>query len=176
MVTREQIHELNSRRPFQPFRITLLTGETLDVTRTAQAVAMRDRVVVGTPDDRWRWIGFDRIDRVESLGADCHGHAAPAARSSIRALGITGVSQPADRPHGTMVNMVTEEQVREHNGRRPFQPFRIRLTSGEAIDITRRNQAITLRRRVGVVMPDDSFRWIWFEHTDQIEPLAPVSG
>ena len=39
----------------------------MDVTRTAQAVAMPRQMVVATPDNRrLRWIQLDQIDRVDA--------------------------------------------------------------------------------------------------------------
>jgi hypothetical protein len=65
MVTQQDLLEYIGRRPFQPFRVTLSGGETVDVTRTAQAVAMSRPMV-------WRRLiiggcgGFNlRLDRVE---------------------------------------------------------------------------------------------------------------
>ena len=67
MVTQESLLEYIGRRPFQPFRLTLSDGETVDVIRTAQAVAMPRQMVVATPDNRrLRWIQLAQIDRVEA--------------------------------------------------------------------------------------------------------------
>lgn len=44
----------------------MVSGETVDVTRTAQAVAMARRVAVAAPD-RFRWIWLDKIDHVRTL-------------------------------------------------------------------------------------------------------------
>ena len=67
MVTQDQLRERIGRRPFVPFRIMLSSGETVDVTRTLQAVAMPSRVVVGTNDDRFRWIWLRDIERVDEV-------------------------------------------------------------------------------------------------------------
>jgi hypothetical protein len=66
MVTAEELLVHIGRRPFEPFRITLVSGETVDVTRTAQAVAMARRVAVAT-SDHFRWIWLDKIDNVQTL-------------------------------------------------------------------------------------------------------------
>jgi hypothetical protein len=52
--------------------LTLATGEAVEVTRTQQAVAMRKRLGVATPDDRFRWIWLDQIARVDPITG---GHA-----------------------------------------------------------------------------------------------------
>ena len=67
MVTAEELLVHIGRRPFEPFRITLVSGETVDVTRTAQAVAMARRVAVATPDHYFRWIWLEKIDHVRML-------------------------------------------------------------------------------------------------------------
>jgi hypothetical protein len=66
MVTAEELIVHIGLRPFEPFRITLVSGETVDVTRTAQAVAMARRVAVAT-QDHFRWIWFEKIDHVRTL-------------------------------------------------------------------------------------------------------------
>ena len=65
MVTQELLQEHLGRRPFAPFRVMLTNGENIDITRTAQAVAMKRRLVVGTTDDRLRWLWLEQIDRVD---------------------------------------------------------------------------------------------------------------
>jgi hypothetical protein len=76
-------------------------------------------------------------------------------------------------PQGYDVLMVTYEQLREHLGLRPFRPFRIVLTSGEAIDIIRIAQAVAMKRRIIVGMPNDRTRWIPLEQLDRIEAPTP---
>jgi hypothetical protein len=66
MVTQAQLREHLGRRPFRPFRVTLVDGEAVDVTRTAQGVATPREFIVGTADgERFRWIRFDKIDRID---------------------------------------------------------------------------------------------------------------
>ena len=64
MVTYEELHQHLVRRPFRPFRVILKGGEAVAVTRMAQAVAMRHRLVVGV-DEKWRDIWLRDIDHVE---------------------------------------------------------------------------------------------------------------
>lgn len=54
------------RRPFSPFRVTLKSGEAIDISRTAQAVAMKRRLIVATRDDVFRQVWLEEIDRVEA--------------------------------------------------------------------------------------------------------------
>jgi hypothetical protein len=67
MITRDELREFSGKRPFKPFRIVLASGEGIDVTRTAQAVAMTTRMIVVTPDDRLRWIPFNQVDHLQPL-------------------------------------------------------------------------------------------------------------
>lgn len=70
MVTRDQLHEHLGRRPFTPFRVTLTDGETVYITRMAQAVASRNQFIVGDDyADRFRWIPLATITSVELLEA-----------------------------------------------------------------------------------------------------------
>ncbi|MEA2735846.1 MAG: hypothetical protein QOE14_2297 [Humisphaera sp.] len=69
MITREELRTYNGKRPFQPFRIVLTSGEALEVTRVAQLIAMNTRMIVVTPDDRLRWIPFNLVDHVQPLAS-----------------------------------------------------------------------------------------------------------
>ena len=65
MVTREELWTLLGRRPFQPFRVLLTGGEAIDITRTAQAVVTPRELIVGMPDEHFRWVRLERIERVD---------------------------------------------------------------------------------------------------------------
>ena len=67
--------------------------------------------------------------------------------------------------------MVTHELIRQHIGRKPFEPFRIMLRDGGHVDIIRKNQAATLDRRMVVGMGDDRLAWIWLREIDRVERL-----
>jgi hypothetical protein len=67
--------------------------------------------------------------------------------------------------------MVTHQEIREHIGRKPFEPFRVTLRSGQKLDVTRMNQAATLNRRMVVGMGNDQVTWIWLMEIDRVEPL-----
>ena len=70
MVTQEELREHIGRKPFKAFRLTLTTGEAVDVTRTQQAVAMKRRLIVATPEDQLRWIMLEQISRVEPFDSE----------------------------------------------------------------------------------------------------------
>ncbi|HYO09989.1 MAG TPA: hypothetical protein VER17_13545 [Tepidisphaeraceae bacterium] len=69
MNAQEQIYQLLGRRPFQPFRVVLTSGEQLDVVRVAQAAISPRLFGFVTTDDRVRRIALDQLDRVEPLDA-----------------------------------------------------------------------------------------------------------
>ena len=64
-VSRQQIWDQLGKRPFQPFRLTLIGGETLDVVRIAQAVVTPREMIIGVGDDRTRWVPLKDIDRMD---------------------------------------------------------------------------------------------------------------
>jgi hypothetical protein len=65
MITREQLREHLGRRPFVPFRVTMTNGEFVDVVRTAQGAATTRQFIVGTEQDRLKWIELNQIERVD---------------------------------------------------------------------------------------------------------------
>lgn len=72
--------------------------------------------------------------------------------------------------------MVTHQEVREHIGRKPFEPFRVTLTDGRQVDVTELNQAATLHRRMVVGMGNDRFEWIWLKEIQRVERLPEHSA
>jgi hypothetical protein len=65
MVSSDELQDHIARKPFQPFRVTLATGETVEIKRRFRAVAMKDQLVIATEDDHLRWINFGSIVRIE---------------------------------------------------------------------------------------------------------------
>lgn len=68
--------------------------------------------------------------------------------------------------------MVTYDQLREHLGRRPFRPFRLRLVDGGSFDVMRTNQAVAMKRRVYMGETPKAPMWIWLEQIDRVELIA----
>jgi hypothetical protein len=68
MMTRESINAHLGRQPFQPFRITLGSGETIDITRRGQAVAMPKELVLAQ-EDRFRHIDLQNVSKVDEFVA-----------------------------------------------------------------------------------------------------------
>ena len=72
--------------------------------------------------------------------------------------------------------MVTYEQLHEHNSKRPFSPFWVKLTSGEVIYITEPNKAVVSRQQF-VFTPDRrGLRWIPLNQIDSHGRLSPTDG
>ena len=68
MVTYDELRGHLGRRPFQPFRVLLVDGHHLDVTRTNQVVAMKRRLYAGVSGAAPLWIWLNQIDRLELIG------------------------------------------------------------------------------------------------------------
>jgi hypothetical protein len=67
--------------------------------------------------------------------------------------------------------MVTYEQLREYLSRRPFQPFRLLLTSGASFDVTEMNQVVAMKRRVYMGDTHDAPMWVWLKQIDRVEHI-----
>lgn len=73
----EKIQAMLRAEPFTPFRITLTTGLTYDVTLPNLTMATRPRLIIGFPAEdsggRWAddcvWIGWSQIQSVERLSS-----------------------------------------------------------------------------------------------------------
>ena len=72
--------------------------------------------------------------------------------------------------------MVTHQELREHIGRKPFEPFRVTLIDGKHVDVTEVNQAATLDRRMVIGAGDDRFAWIWLKEIERVERLPAHSA
>ena len=72
--------------------------------------------------------------------------------------------------------MVTHQEVREHIGRKPFEPFRVTLSNGRHVDVTRMNQAATLDRRMVIGTGNDHLAWIWLKEIARVERLPAHSA
>jgi len=65
----EQINELVERVPFIPFRITLSSGDHIDITRSHSVAVMRTEIFIVLPDDRWKFIPLRHVASIETLAA-----------------------------------------------------------------------------------------------------------
>jgi len=67
--------------------------------------------------------------------------------------------------------------IKETLTRRPFEPFRIRLSSGDAYEVRHSENALLVKSGVYVSTPDDrgelpeAAAWCSFLHVAAIEPL-----
>ena len=69
--------------------------------------------------------------------------------------------------------MVTQEQLRERLGRRPFKSFKVVLSNGEEVRIVRTHQGVATTRDFIVGDPDEHMRWIQLQRIERIEPFEP---
>jgi hypothetical protein len=73
---------------------------------------------------------------------------------------------------------VSAAQIKECLFRRPFEPFRIRLSSGDAYEIRHPENALLLRNGVCLAVPDDKGElpevptWCSFLHIAATEPIG----
>jgi hypothetical protein len=67
--------------------------------------------------------------------------------------------------------------IKETLARRPFEPFRIRLSSGDAYDVRHPENALLVKSGIYVALPDERGElpevaaWCSFLHVAAIEPL-----
>jgi hypothetical protein len=72
---------------------------------------------------------------------------------------------------------MTPEKIQEHLRRRPFQPFRVFLSDGSALDVRHPEMALLTRREVIIAVPQDikhfPERTVTCDllHVTRIEPL-----
>ena len=64
--------------------------------------------------------------------------------------------------------MVTQEQLLEFIGHKPFRAFRLVLNTGDTIDVVRRLMAVAMPKRI-VVGIDNEFKFIPFDRISRVE-------
>ena len=71
-MTAEELQSIAYRRPFRPFRVTLRSGERIDISRSLRASVTPDLVVFGTNEDpdtgvakRMRIVALKDIESIE---------------------------------------------------------------------------------------------------------------
>jgi len=72
---RDEVLKLWRQRPFQPFRITTVVGETIDVWHPNLMLVAGNTITIGTPDpnhpppaaDELVWLDLQHIARAEPL-------------------------------------------------------------------------------------------------------------
>lgn len=63
------IEDLLDRNPFLPFRISLTSGDQLNVTARHSVAVGRGQLLIVLPDERWKLIPLQQIASVETLQA-----------------------------------------------------------------------------------------------------------
>ncbi len=66
----ETIREWLSRRPFEPFQLTLSSGETYEVRHPENAILLKTRLILGYPEvDQVAHIGLLHVNSVRPVQA-----------------------------------------------------------------------------------------------------------
>lgn len=63
------IEDLLDRMPFVPYRISLTSGDHFHVTSRHSVAVGRTQLFIVLPDDRWRFVPYQQIARIETLQA-----------------------------------------------------------------------------------------------------------
>lgn len=69
--------------------------------------------------------------------------------------------------------------LKEMLGRRPFQPFRVRLSCGDTFEVRHPEMALLVRSGIYIAVPDGGGDlpevpvWCSFLHVAAVEPTAP---
>jgi hypothetical protein len=72
--------------------------------------------------------------------------------------------------------------IKESLSRRPFEPFRIRLSSGDSLEVRHPEHALMVRAGVYVAAPDEkgelpeAATWCSLLRVTAIEPIAKAKG
>lgn len=69
---------------------------------------------------------------------------------------------------------MSPKDIEELLQREPFLPFRVFLSDGNTLDITRPLSVATGRNGLFIVLPDDRWKWIPLRHIASIETLQPA--
>lgn len=152
MVTAEQLREQLSRRPFAPFRLVLVDGETIDIGRTAQAVATAREVMIATPGGGMRRVALATVARVAPLQP--RAASPPISNGAVPAPG--------------------HSRLWELTHRNPFQPFRITLSGGEVIDVIQRFSCVVMPRQFVVEAPEGHIKFYALDDLDRVDELQAV--
>ena len=65
MIDRSTIQELLEREPFEPFRIHLSDGHIYEVVNPSVVVPMMSKMFIALPDDRWKFLSYSHVTRIE---------------------------------------------------------------------------------------------------------------
>lgn len=74
MIT-DRLRELLLADPFEPFRLKLVNGDWFDVFDPQTVAPQQATVYIASNDQNWVLFPIDKINSIESLMADYHGHA-----------------------------------------------------------------------------------------------------
>jgi len=67
MTMRERLWELTNRRPFQPFRVVLKGGETVDVVERFTCIVMPRQIFMEAREGHMKLYPVESVERVDEL-------------------------------------------------------------------------------------------------------------
>ena len=66
---------------------------------------------------------------------------------------------------------MSQKDFEELLDRDPFLPFRVHMSDGNAVDITRSRSVATGKTHIFVVLPDHRWKWIPYRQIASVETL-----
>ncbi|HET6250877.1 MAG TPA: hypothetical protein VFE47_24520 [Tepidisphaeraceae bacterium] len=67
MIDPRGIQELLDKEPFKMFRVYMSDGHAYEVTNPARVVRMDSRLFIALPHDKWKFLSYTQITRIESI-------------------------------------------------------------------------------------------------------------
>lgn len=166
---RDEVLKLWRQRPFVPFRITTVVGETINVLHPRLMLVAGSMITVGQPHPNEPppsagdavWLGIEDIASIEPIGAPVH----------------IDDDQPRELPK------FSHDELSRLKWQKPFHPFRITTIDNETFDILHPGLILVGRDDVTIGLPDpkkpppaaSELVWLGFEHiasADLIEAHA----
>src|SRR5690349_7487324 len=110
-MSRDEVLKYWRQRPFQPFRMITVVGESINVWHPNLFLAGGSMITVGQPDpagpppmaSEGTWLGYEDIARVEVIEEVSHMPSTPESRTAI----------------------VSHAELKRLKWQRPFRPFQI---------------------------------------------------
>lgn len=68
-MTQRDFQDLLDRNPFQPLKVTLTSGEVIEITNPRLVVPMRTQFFVALPDDHFKLVWLRHVASVEVMQA-----------------------------------------------------------------------------------------------------------
>lgn len=68
-MTQKELQELLDREPFQALKVTLSSGDVIEIVNPGRVVAMRNQFFVALPDERYKLVWLRHVTSVEAAHA-----------------------------------------------------------------------------------------------------------